>query len=127
MARENAARKAADAAAGKPLRAVAGGKPAMDETQLDAVIHERTRLAIVSTLAVNPVLSFAELKKLLNLTDGNLSVHTQKLEVAGYVDCKKGFSGRVPRTEYRLTKKGRKTLEDYLGHMEKLIAAVRDP
>ena len=127
MPRENTARKGADDAARKGLRAVDGGKPVMDEAQFDAVIHERTRLAIVSTLAVNAVLSFAELKKLLNLTDGNLSVHTQKLEAAGYVDCKKGFAGRVPRTEYRLTKKGRKVLEDYLAHMEKLIAAVRGP
>jgi len=126
MARENTARKG-DPAARKGLRPVEGGKQVIDETSFDATIHERTRLAIVSTLAVNPVLSFTDLKKLLNLTDGNLSIHTQKLEAAGYVDCKKGFSGRVPRTEYRLTKKGRKTLEDYLVHMEKLIAAVRDP
>jgi DNA-binding MarR family transcriptional regulator len=127
MPRENTARKGAEDAARKTLRAVAGGKHVMDEAQFDNVIHERTRLAIVSTLAVNPVLSFAELKKLLNLTDGNLSVHTQKLEAAGYVDCKKGFSGRVPRTEYRLTKKGRRVLGDYLCHMEALIQAVRDP
>lgn len=125
MAHDNAARKSAGT--GKALRVVAGGRLVVNESYFDIVIHERTRLAIVSTLAVNPVLSFAELKKLLNLTDGNLSVHTQKLEAAGYVDCKKGFSGRVPRTEYRLTKKGRRVLEDYLVHMEKLIAAVRDP
>ncbi len=125
MARENSARKGEPARKG--LHAVDGGKQVIDEASFDTIIHERTRLAIVSTLAVNPVLSFAELKKLLSLTDGNLSIHTQKLEAAGYVDCKKGFSGRVPRTEYCLTKKGRKTLEDYLVHMERLIAAVRDP
>jgi len=126
MARENTARKG-EPAPRKGLHAVDGGKQVVDEASFDAIIHERTRLAIVSTLAVNSVLSFAELKKLLNLTDGNLSIHTQKLEAAGYVDCKKGFAGRVPRTEYRLTKKGRRALEDYLVHMEKLIAAVRDP
>jgi DNA-binding MarR family transcriptional regulator len=125
MARENTARKAD--AAQKKLHALDGGKALLDDTNFDALIHERTRLAIVSTLAVKPVLAFGELKKLLNLTDGNLSIHTQKLEAAGYLDCKKGFAGRVPRTEYRLTKKGRKALEDYLAHMERLIAAVRDP
>lgn len=122
MPRENTARKKAP----EGLRAVPGGG-AMKEDDFNAVIHERTRLAIVSTLAVNEALSFTELKKLLDLTDGNLSIHTQKLEAAGYVDCKKGFEGRVPRTEFRLTKKGRKALEDYLTHMERLIAAVRDP
>src|SRR5262245_59901911 len=113
MPRETTARKRHDGP-GKGLRAVTAGKPVMAEASFDAVIHERTRLAIVSTLDVNAVLSFAELKKLLNLTDGNLSIHAQKLEAAGYIDCKKGFAGRVPRTEYRLTKKGRKVLEDYL-------------
>lgn len=122
MPRENTARKKAPEA----LRAIPGGA-AMKEDNFNAVIHERTRLAIVSTLAVNDALSFTDLKKLLDLTDGNLSIHTQKLEAAGYVDCKKGFDGRVPRTEFRLTKKGRKALEDYLAHMERLIAAVRDP
>lgn len=123
MPRDNTARKKAR----EGLRALPGGKPAMKEENFNAVIHERTRLAIVSTLAVNDALSFTDLKKLLDLTDGNLSIHTQKLEAAGYVDCRKGFAGRVPRTEFRLTKKGRRALEDYLAHMEKLIAAVRDP
>ena len=71
-------------------------------------------------------MSFSELKKSLDLTDGNLSIHTQKLEAAGYIDCKKGYSGRVPKSEYRLTRKGRRVLEDYLSHMERLIQTVRD-
>jgi DNA-binding MarR family transcriptional regulator len=123
MSRESTARKKAP----EGLRALPGGNAALKEENFNAVIHERTRLAIVSTLAVNDALSFTDLKKLLDLTDGNLSIHTQKLEAAGYLDCRKGFAGRVPRTEFRLTKKGRKALEDYLAHMEKLIAAVRDP
>ncbi len=95
-------------------------------TQLDRVIHERLRLAIISTLAVNERLSFGDLKTLLHTTDGNLSVHARKLEDAGYLICHKGFDGRVPRTEYRLTAAGRKALEKYLTHMEALIKAVRD-
>ena len=89
------------------------------------MIHERLRLGIVSALAVNARLTFNELKRLLQTTDGNLSVHARKLEDAGYVECSKGFDGRVPRTEYRLTAAGRKALERYLAHMEALIAAAR--
>ncbi|MGN6281390.1 winged helix-turn-helix domain-containing protein [Frateuria sp.] len=92
---------------------------------LDRLIHERLRLGIVSALAVNDRLGFTDLKSLLNTTDGNLSVHARKLEDAGYVACHKGFEGRIPRTEFRITPKGRKALEAYLNHMEALIAATR--
>lgn len=93
---------------------------------LDRIIHERMRLAIVSALSVNPILTFAELKKLLATTDGNLSVHSRKLEDAGYIAVEKKFKGRVPRTEYRLTASGRTALERYLTHMEALIHATRN-
>ena len=94
-------------------------------SNLDRVIHERVRLAIVSALAVNDTMTFGDLKTLLGATDGNLSVHARKLEEAGYVQCAKGFDGRVPRTEYRLTATGRRALEKYLVHMEALIRATR--
>jgi DNA-binding MarR family transcriptional regulator len=107
------------------LRSVAGA--AQDgEPELDRLIHERVRLGIVSALAVNRSLSFNELKSMLGLTDGNLSVHARKLEEAGYVECTKSFEGRTPRTEFRLTDSGRGALEAYLNHMEALIQAVRD-
>ena len=92
---------------------------------LDRIIHERVRLAIVSALAVNDAMTFADLKALLSATDGNLSVHARKLEDAGYIHCTKGFDGRVPRTEYRLAGAGRRALEKYLAHMEALIRATR--
>jgi DNA-binding transcriptional ArsR family regulator len=95
-------------------------------TNLDRLIHERTRLAIVSALAVNKSLTFSELKQLLRATDGNLSVHARKLEDAGYVACSKSFDGRVPRTEYSLSAAGRRALEKYLSHMEALIHATRE-
>jgi DNA-binding transcriptional ArsR family regulator len=91
---------------------------------LDRVIHERLRLAIVSALAVHDVLTFTDLKAMLDASDGNISVHARKLEDAGYLACTKGFQGRVPRTEYRLTATGRKALERYLAHMEALIRRV---
>jgi DNA-binding MarR family transcriptional regulator len=93
---------------------------------LDRVIHERTRLGIVSALAVNPSLRFSELKQLLGTSDGNLSVHARKLEDAGYVACTKSFAGRLPKTEFRLTSAGRRALEQYLNHMEALIRATRE-
>jgi DNA-binding HxlR family transcriptional regulator len=93
---------------------------------LDRVIHERTRLGIVSALAVNASLAFSELRDLLRITDGNLSVHARKLEDAGYVGCTKSFAGRVPKTEYRLMPAGRRALEKYLDHMEALIRATRE-
>ncbi len=94
--------------------------------QLDGVIHERTRLGIVSALAANERLSFAELKALMEATDGNLSAHARKLEDAGYITAHKRFEGRVPRTEYELTTDGRSALERYLDHMEALIDATRN-
>ena len=91
----------------------------------DRLIHEKTRLGIVSALAVNPSLSFNELKAVLKTTDGNVSVHARKLEDAGYLTCKKSFEGRMPRTEYALTAAGRRALDKYLNHMEALIRSVR--
>ncbi len=92
---------------------------------LDKVIHERMRLGIISALAANDSLSFNDLKRLLNTTDGNVSVHARKLEEAKYLECLKSFSGRTPLTEYKITVEGRKALERYLNHMEALIQAMK--
>ena len=110
----------------RPLGGPAGSPPDGRTLALDRLIHERMRLGIVSALAVNESLSFNDLKKLLQTTDGNLSVHARKLEEAGYVTCTKFFHQRVPKTEYRLTAGGRKALERYLNHMEALIRATRE-
>jgi len=118
--RARAKTAAADVAQALAPVAGEGGAPA-----LDRVIHERMRLGIVSALAANEVLSFNELKRLMDTSDGNLSVHARKLEDAGYVSCTKGFEGRVPRTEFRLTAEGRRALAAYVDHMEALLRAVR--
>ena len=112
----------------KPLRkaladSASRAHPATRE--LDRIIHERLRLGIVSALAVNDSLTFTDLRSMLDTTDGNLSVHTRKLEESGYVHCAKSYEGRIPRTEYRLTSAGRKALQRYLDHMEALIEAMR--
>ena len=105
------------------LRTVSGS--GTGPLELDRLIHERMRLGIVSALAVNDLLSFNDLKRLMQTSDGNLSVHARKLEDAEYITCTKSFEGRVPRTEYRLTTLGRRALERYLDHMEALIRATR--
>jgi DNA-binding MarR family transcriptional regulator len=111
----------------KPRRSAVNAQPVESTAvNLDRLIHERTRLAIVSALAVNDSLTFNELKGLLHVTDGNLSVHARKLEDAGYIGCTKSFAGRLPKTEYRLASAGRRALEKYLDHMEALIRATRE-
>jgi len=100
-------------------------KQAESAAELDRLIHERTRLALVSALAVNAMLTFNDLKALLAISDGNLSAHARKLEDAGYIVCNKSFDGRVPRTEYRLTDAGRVALQKYIAHMEALIKAMK--
>ena len=83
-------------------------------------------LDMLSALSVNDTLTFNELKKLLDSSDGNLSVHARKLEEAGYISVAKSFDGRMPRTDYRLTAAGKRALERYLNHMEALIQAMRE-
>lgn len=131
MARTAMARSA-EAASAKG-RAAKIAKPASQQEtvetslpNLDRIIHERMRLGIVSALAVNDSLTFNELKKLLQTTDGNLSVHARRLEQVAYLECTKSFEGRMPKTEYRLTAAGRKAFERYLDHMEALIHAMRE-
>lgn len=109
----------------KRLEGLAGYIADPKARDFDRLVYERVRLGIMSALAVNATLTFTDLKDLLRTSDGNLSVHARKLENAGYIACEKSFSGRVPRTEYELTGRGRQALERYLDHMEALIQATR--
>ena len=125
MARQGTAKKhdtPARARTPRRLEEVEGNRA----LQLDRVIHERTRLAIVSALAASGVLTFTDLKTLLQVTDGNLSIHCRRLEEAGYIVCEKTFEKRVPKTSYRLSPGGRRALERYLEHMEAVIQAARE-
>src|SRR5947207_12391367 len=119
-ARQNAVRKERDREKRLSVESL------VEAHKLDRLVHERLRLGILSALSVNDTLTFNELKNLLDTTDGNLSVHARKLEEASYVACSKGFAGRVPRTDYRLTASGRRALERYLDHMEALIQTMRE-
>ncbi len=120
--KHSAVRRHEDASAPRELRSAKAKSPA---PALDRLIHERLRLGIVSALAANESLTFNDLKRLMNITDGNLSVHARKLEEAGYITCSKSFQGRLPKTEYKVTATGRRALESYLNHMETLIRQVR--
>lgn len=126
MAAERSALRREEASPGKvPLDAVDGRHPEADTLELDRLIHERVRLGIVSSLAVNGSLTFTDLRDLLGITDGNLSAHAKRLEEAGYLVCTKSFEGRTPKTEYGLTPTGRRELTAYLDHMEAIIRATR--
>jgi DNA-binding MarR family transcriptional regulator len=94
---------------------------------IDAVIHERVRLAIVSALAVSPQLSFNELKSMLGLTDGNLSAHGRTLEEAGYIVVEKSFRARRPYTTMSLTPKGRKAFTRYLSMLRQIVDRGHHP
>lgn len=125
MGKRQTARVIEGAAPSGPKLTGSSAGAAKHSLELDRLIHERVRLAIVSALAVNDSLTFNELKRLLGTTDGNLSVHARKLEDAGYLRCDKTFEARMPKSEYRLTAAGRSALERYLAHMEGLIRTTR--
>jgi DNA-binding MarR family transcriptional regulator len=93
--------------------------------ELDPVLHERGRLAIVSVLAAVESMTFTELRDHLTMTDGNLSVHLQKLEEKGYVAIDKQFVGRRPQTTCKLTRAGQKAFARYLDHLEAIVRQGR--
>jgi DNA-binding HxlR family transcriptional regulator len=130
VARQNVLKKESQrksAATDSKLRKTSeSGAESAPHQRFERLIHERSRLGIISALAVNQSLTFNDLKKLVRTTDGNLSVHARKLEDAGYLACTKSFDGRTPKTEYSLTRAGRRALEQYLNHMEALIRTMRE-
>ena len=89
--------------------------------KLDRVIHEKGRLMIMSLLAANETLTFRELKDLLGMTDGNLSVHMRTLEESGYVSVRKSFVNRKPRSEYALTPEGREAFQEHIQALESIV------
>ena len=126
MASGGAARRSAAPDDAAPARVTSQPARRKNPVALDRVIHERVRLAIVSALASAGTMTFNELKELLDITDGNLSVHARRLEDAGFVASEKSFVERTPRTQFRLTPAGRTALDEYLNHMESLIRRVRE-
>jgi DNA-binding MarR family transcriptional regulator len=95
--------------------------PPFDIGKLDDDIHGRVRLGIMAYLADAEVADFTELKTLLEVTQGNLSVHLRKLEEAGYIAVDKSFVDRKPLTRVRMTPEGRKAFAAYLDAISKLV------
>ena len=93
--------------------------------QLDRVIHEKGRLAIMSLLAASPSLSFTEIRDTLKMTDGNLSVHLKTLQEAGYVAVTKSFQQRKPLTTLALTPPGQVAFRAYIDLLEQILRQTR--
>jgi len=93
--------------------------------QLDRVIHEKGRLAIMSLLAAASQLSFTEMRDTLNMTDGNLTAHMRTLHEAGYISVTKQFKQGRPLTSYSLTKEGRKAFTGYIDLLEQIVQQSR--
>lgn len=92
-----------------------------DYRSLDSLFHSRIRLAVVSALVKEEILDFNELKRITSATEGNLSTHIRKLEEAGYLFVEKTFEGRKPKTNYSLTKEGRKAFAEYVSILESFL------
>jgi DNA-binding MarR family transcriptional regulator len=93
--------------------------------QLDRVIHERGRLAIMSMLAASPELSFTELRDMLEMTDGNLTTHMRTLQEAGYVSIAKSYRNRRPLTTVSLTAAGRQAFANYVALLEQIVQQTK--
>ncbi|WP_294244032.1 transcriptional regulator [uncultured Chryseobacterium sp.] len=89
--------------------------------QLNKEFESRVRLGIMSVLMVNDWVDFSEMKSLLEITDGNLASHSNALEKAAYIEVKKEFVGKKPKTSYRVTQSGREAFTEHLNMLEKLL------
>jgi DNA-binding MarR family transcriptional regulator len=89
--------------------------------KLNKDFESRVRLGIMSVLIVNDWIDFTEMKTILNCTDGNLASHSGALDKAGYIEIKKEFVGKKPKTSYRLTNSGRTAFKEHLSSLEKLM------
>ncbi len=93
--------------------------------QIDRVIHEKGRLAIMSMLAASPELSFTELRDPLGMTDGNITTHIRTLQEAGYLSVTKSFQNNRPLTTCALTPAGKKAFAHYIDLLERIIQQNR--
>lgn len=96
----------------------------IDFNGLDSAVHGPTRLAILTLLTIDGAMDFSDLKKRLNVPDGALGAHLQKLEECGYIACRRRFVGKRPKTTYRLQRSGSEAFTRYLDTMARLIHAV---
>jgi DNA-binding transcriptional ArsR family regulator len=95
--------------------------------ELDKIIHERSRLAIMSVLAATPGMSFTEVRDTLQMSDGNLSIHIKTLQEAGYVAVTKTYRYKKPLTTLALTEQGRKAFTEYILKLDQLVRQSKLP
>jgi DNA-binding MarR family transcriptional regulator len=93
--------------------------------QLNRVIHEKGRLAIMSALAAAPELSFTELRELLDMTDGNLTTHIRTLQQEGFVSVAKSYQNNRPLTSCALTVAGRKAFAQYIDVLDQIVRQTK--
>jgi len=93
--------------------------------QLDRVIHEKGRLAIMSMLAASPELSFTELRDTLSMTDGNITTHIRTLQEAGYLAVSKSYEKNRPLTTCSLTAAGKQAFAGYIDLLEQILQQTR--
>lgn len=96
-------------------------------SQIDRIIHEKGRLAIMSTLATQPEVSFIELRELLGMTDGNLTTHIKTLQQAGYIAVTKSYRDSRPLTTCALTPGGRAAFAGYIELLEQIVKQAKNP
>ncbi|MDE3032294.1 MAG: transcriptional regulator [Acidobacteriota bacterium] len=94
---------------------------------LDRMVHEPARLAILTVLAAAEEVAFLFLQRVTGLSKGNLSSHTQKLEAAGFLETVKAFQGRIPVTTFRITEDGRAALRAYQRQLRALLPKEGKP
>jgi DNA-binding PadR family transcriptional regulator len=100
--------------------------PHIDFNGLDTAVHGPVRLGVLTALQTTGALDFTTLKKRLAVSDGALGLHIEKLEEIGYISCRKTFVGKRPKSTYRITVAGRKSLTNYLDAMQTIIDSVQD-
>ena len=93
--------------------------------QLDRVIHEKRRMAIMSMLAAAPELSFTDMRDTLEMTDGNLTTHIRTLQQAGYVTVSKSYQKNRSLTTCALTSAGRQAFDEYVALLERIVRQAK--
>ena len=97
---------------------------ASNAAEPDEIVHQSTRLKLMSVLNALPAgegLEFKRLKAIARATDGNLGAHLATLEKAGYVEVEKDFVGKRPRTQLRISRAGRRAYESHLAYLREIL------
>ena len=93
--------------------------------QIDRIIHEKGRMAIMSLLAATPEISFTDLRNTLNMTDGNINTHIRTLQEAGYIAVSKSYQNNRPLTTCALTSAGRKAFVEYIDLLDQIVRQTK--